>query len=75
MGVPGGLGAAGGGGRRGRILEKQKIKMSKMAATAAIFCILVFLFFENGHDASGGKLAWLQVGHRDVYDPPYLAIA
>ena len=69
MGVPGGLVAAGGGGRRGKILEKQKIKMSKMAATAAIFGILIFCFSKTGTKLPS-LLAWLQVGYRDLYSPP-----
>ena len=53
MGPRGVPGAAGGGGRRVRILEKQKIKMSKMAATAAIFGILIFCFSKTGTKLPG----------------------
>ena len=39
----------GGGG----LLEKQKIKISKMAATAAIFGILIFCFSKTGTKLPG----------------------
>ena len=47
------LGRPAGGGRRVIILEKQKIKMSKMAATAAIFGILIFCFSKTGTKPPG----------------------
>ena len=53
MGPRGVPGVAGGGGRRGEILEKQKIKMSKMAATLAIFGILIFCFSKTGTKLPG----------------------
>ena len=53
MGVPGGPGAAGGERPAGKILEKQKIKMSKMAATATIFGILIFCFSKTGTKLPG----------------------
>ena len=51
-------------------LEKQSIKMSKMAATAAIFGILIFLFFENRHEAIQGLLGWLRMGLDISLYPP-----
>ena len=43
-----GVGWVGGCRGGGKVLEKQKIKMSKMAATAAIFDILIFCFSKTG---------------------------
>ena len=54
---------AGGGG--GGILEKQKIKMSKMASPAAFFHILVFCVSDPARVQGG--LGWLQMGRRHGY--------
>ena len=44
--------------------EKQKIKMPKMAAVAAVFDILIFCF-SRILTRRPPLLAWLQVGQRD----------
>ena len=62
-------GAAGGGGRRGDILEKQKIKMSKMAATSAIFGILIFCFSKTGTKLPGPIGLATRGSQRYLYDP------
>ena len=58
-----------------RILEKQKIKMSKMAATAAIFCILTFCFSKTGTKLPALIGSATSGSQRYLYDPFVAEIA